>query len=147
MSIGGVIRKRPLNSSSKEKVQYAWRQTNQGVYIEILRQVTTELIVACSSWRQWATPYHTEALWTADTTTSSSMKRMRRHQRQRQSRQNSQRQLQQYLCLQWKENTKILIWPTKSDRCSLFTPVDGCNCFAVWTNGQFQCKVLVFGAR
>jgi len=34
MSSIGIIRKRFLNSSSEEKVQYAERQTNRGVYID-----------------------------------------------------------------------------------------------------------------
>ena len=46
----GVIRKRPPNSSSKEKVQYESRR--------VYRDTTTELRVACSSWRKWTTLYH-----------------------------------------------------------------------------------------
>ena len=69
-----------------------------------------ELIVACSSWRQWATPWaltqrHCVRLPTA-AAAATRTKRTKRHQRQRQSHQNRQRQLQQPLttaarCVWW----------------------------------------------
>jgi len=63
-------------------------------------------------------------------------------ERQRQSRQNRQRHCSiAYVSIKKKtQNTKSPIVA-----CSLLRWWQ--QCFAVWTNGQFQCKVLLFGGR
>ena len=112
--VGEIIQKQPSNSSSKEKSAICLT-TNESR--RVYRDTTMQLIVACSSWRQWATPYHgcsrrgTVTYWrvkTAAEAAATRMKRMRRHQRQCTKR-------------------KVKKFWTKSDRCPFFTTPDGSN--------------------
>ena len=115
----------------------------------VYRDTTIELTVACSSWRQWATPYH--GCSHRGIVTNCRLQQQQRRgwnvwgvtsERQRQSRQNRQRHCSiAYVSIKKKtQNTKSPIVA-----CSLLRWWQ--QCFAVWTNGQFQCKVLLFGGR
>jgi len=132
--VGEIIQKQPSNSSSKEKSAICLT-TNESR--RVYRDTTMQLIVACSSWRQWATPYHgcsrrgTVTYWrvkTAAEAAATRMKRMRRHQRQCTKR-------------------KVKKFWTKSDRCPFFTTLDGSNALLYKPMVNFSAKFYCLAAN